>query len=412
MAQLTLGTKLEKPNAALKKSKVSATASCETLDKDLQDRCTNLVHDLERRISDCQRQKEFLKNNVTQFRASEEPFINNLTPSNCAALLECYTQLKRAFEWLSTCVVRIPTQAESRKIAQCVQYATVFVGFPRNFVTQIFETTLHTCATLLLEIGRNAGMQNVPWLNTKQPAPSIKEFKTAKKNLETLIGKTLREKHMNVCRQTLEQGIRTFQNAFKAERQPEAEELQTLIQGVLDPMQELSEKFNVNAASPGIRELFQPILPYFPEENDYPAIFYEIQQAVDLIKSKEDSFEEESAPISEAVKEVRKSLIGKTIVLVGGTPVAHIRKRFEETYGCSVRWEKTSHGQSLKNYDSLIQSKNVPLFLIFVKWASHAHNEELVTAIHKGGKKAVRLHTATNPAAIAVKIQELGISEE
>ncbi|MDO4576073.1 MAG: hypothetical protein Q4D98_12770 [Planctomycetia bacterium] len=319
------------------------------------------------------------------------------TVEKCQKASQWFSELHRLFLYMAEDVVNCRTKEQELTLCKNLKMLSTGMARFRHFNDAYGDRFLIECRGFLQDQVASLLRQSLPFFKSTDPIPDNKSSQRVKDYVERRYQKYCEDMDFH----RLEASLKEF----------EEDSQDAPLQAVLDALVNLFEKHSIKPNHPRLRNLFLPVMEKFPEEQNYPAEFYETCQAVTVWQNEQAEKMELSFPNEaegyeedENIQKVREYLRGKSIVLIGGQPMPHLMERVERAFHCNVLWNKTSHGESLDRYQSLVRNPEVGLFVVFVKWASHKHSEELCQMILKRGKKVARLHTETNPRTIAKKI--------
>jgi hypothetical protein len=169
-----------------------------------------------------------------------------------------------------------------------------------------------------------------------------------------------------------------------------------------------------------IRDLLLPVIDDLPERDDLPQGFRRVLQEVDrflaLRKSPSGAgtgagagagAEAAAAPEqqqSQEVKDARRLLAGRSMVLIGGICHRDAQRLLESALGLKeLVWIETKEHQSIAAFESAIARPDVALVLLAIRWTSHAFGD-VKQFCDRHGKPLVRLPGGYNPNQVATQI--------
>ncbi len=413
-ARLTFGQ--GRTAVKLPKKKVTRKCRIDDQEKAVRQKAENLARELEQCLDECQSRREnLLASNEEPRKFWHVPFLRDtLTLEECENAFQAFRVLKNAFLWFAKHLVWGPNHKERESIRICTQNAALVLAIFRNFEKSFQpHTTLWDCRNFLLDDMFQILGEKVQFLREHESIPAPGKLIKAEIAVENLNLKCSARQALIQARGELLESVQKLKEAALNEFPS-----QVLLDDVLLKMRRLCSGHGEKTNSAFVRNLFEPIIDLFPEENSseegrwLPEEFYQVRQSVDLFRIEHGKTAEENGSNGAEHEEdpnilkVRGFLAGKKFCIVGGLPTPHLQERLQNAFGASASWRTSSHNESNSKYSALIQDKNVLLFIIFVKWASHKHCEELARQAMAQGKKVVRLHMETNPGTIAGKIVE------
>jgi hypothetical protein len=112
-------------------------------------------------------------------------------------------------------------------------------------------------------------------------------------------------------------------------------------------------------------------------------------------------------PTSE-VKEVRRLLGGRCVVLIGGICRREAQQALERALGLEeLTWIETKEHQSIGAFEASIARPDVALVLLAIRWSSHAFGD-VKQFCDRHGKPLVRLPGGYSPNQVAAQILAQG----
>jgi hypothetical protein len=159
-----------------------------------------------------------------------------------------------------------------------------------------------------------------------------------------------------------------------------------------------------------IRDLLLPVIDGLPDRDDLPHGFRLVLREIDRFlatRTPPSCAAATHEPTSE-VKEVRRLLGGRCVVLIGGICRREAQEALERALGLEeLTWIETKEHQSIGAFEASIARPNVALVLLAIRWSSHAFGD-VKQFCDRHGKPLVRLPGGYSPNQVAAQILAQG----
>ncbi len=162
----------------------------------------------------------------------------------------------------------------------------------------------------------------------------------------------------------------------------------------------------VPPSSRGIRDLLLPLIDDLPEQDDPPPGFRLVLRELDRFLATRTHAPAEAIvhePTPE-VKEARRLLSGRSVVLIGGVARRESQNVLKTSLGLKdLTWIETKEHQSIAGFEPAIARQEVALVLLAIRWTSHAFGD-VKQFCDRYGKPLVRLPAGYSPNQVAAQI--------
>jgi hypothetical protein len=155
-----------------------------------------------------------------------------------------------------------------------------------------------------------------------------------------------------------------------------------------------------------LRQLLLPVIDDLPDRDDLPRGFRLALREVDrflatrTVPSKSPAVHEPTAEVRQA----RKLLAGRSVVLIGGSCRREARDALKDELGLkALTWIETKEHQSIASFESAIAHPDVAVVLLAIRWSSHAFGD-VKHDCDRHGKPLVRLPGGYNTNQVAAQI--------
>lgn len=174
---------------------------------------------------------------------------------------------------------------------------------------------------------------------------------------------------------------------------------------IVQAIEELVES-GMPASDVELRQLLLPRLDELPEREHLPRPAQQVLVEIDRYLATRPGDDPDLAPAepAPAVREVRRLLSGRTVLMIGGKRRAGSQRNLEEAFGLrELRWEDSSPHQPLSDFEPAIVRPEVALVLLAIRWTSHSYGQ-LKTVCDRTGKPLVRLPAGYGVNRVAAEI--------
>jgi hypothetical protein len=156
----------------------------------------------------------------------------------------------------------------------------------------------------------------------------------------------------------------------------------------------------------GLREALLPVLDRLPTGPDVPAGLRLAVREVEKFR--------QSRPLPEAttegpepgalVREARKLLAGRSVVLIGGEARRGAKEALERALGSKeVIWLRGKDYRSYLDFEPFVARPDVAVVVLAIRWSSHSFGE-IRSLCERYGKPLVRLPGGYNPNQVAQQV--------
>jgi hypothetical protein len=155
-----------------------------------------------------------------------------------------------------------------------------------------------------------------------------------------------------------------------------------------------------------IRELLLSVLDDLPDRDDFPDGFRLVLREIDrfLATRKPPSGATIAHEPTDEVKEARRLLGGRSVVLIGGICRREAQEALRTALGLKeVAWIETREHQSIGSFEPSVARPDVALVLLAIRWSSHAFGD-VKQYCDRYGKPLVRLPGGYGPNQVAAQV--------
>jgi hypothetical protein len=155
-----------------------------------------------------------------------------------------------------------------------------------------------------------------------------------------------------------------------------------------------------------IRESLLPIIDTLPVFTDTPEGFSKALRELGRHQNAHTSkaSHRTSPPVPAEVKQVRKLLRKKAVLLIGGHRRNHAHKKLERALNLKrLDWISTTEHESVEHFRAAVANHDVAVVLLAIRFSSHSFGQ-VQKFCKEYGKPLVRLPSGYNPSQVALQI--------